>query len=245
MDKAQTLATQLGLPFLTNPEELEHHPHKLSLGVQGLSFISGKLSLRQDFVKQRTRLKHHNLSQELLVKAVRMKSLRADFEEFRVVDATAGLGDDALLLAAAGFSVTLFERNPIIAALLEDALARAVTHPELTEIIDRMQLIKQDSIEGLAHLPTLPTVVYLDPMFPARSKQADVKKKFQLLHELEPPCSDQADLLCAAQNSKPRKIVIKRPRTADCLAGIKPHYSVKGKTIRYDCLVFPATHNTK
>ena len=46
-------------------------------------------------------------------------------EHPRAVDATAGLGEDSLLLAAAGFEVTLCEADPVIAVLLEDALTRA------------------------------------------------------------------------------------------------------------------------
>ena len=40
-----------------------------------------------------------------------------------VVDATAGLGRDAFVLAQLGCAVTLIERNPLIAALLEDGFA--------------------------------------------------------------------------------------------------------------------------
>ena len=68
------------------------------------------------------------------------------------IDATAGLGEDALLLAAAGFRVVLFERNPIIAALLRDALERAASVPELSPIVARMQLVEADSIPALQRI---------------------------------------------------------------------------------------------
>lgn len=36
------------------------------------------------------------------------------------MDATAGLREDSLLLAAAGFTVTMCERDPVVAALLRE-----------------------------------------------------------------------------------------------------------------------------
>ena len=45
--------------------------------------------------------------------------------QLRAVDATAGFGEDSLLLAAAGYNVELYEYDPVIAALLRDALRRA------------------------------------------------------------------------------------------------------------------------
>lgn len=74
-------------------------------------------------------------------------------------------------------------------------------------------------------------------MFPARQKSALIKKKFQLLQQLEQPCTDEDALLHAAIASAPYKIVIKRPLKGAWLADRKPDYSLKGKTIRYDCIV--------
>ena len=155
------------------------------------------------------------------------------------MDATAGLGEDSLLLAAAGFEVLLFERNPVIAALLRDALQRAKADPRLADVAARMELSEGDSIEALGCLPEPPDVVYLDPMFPARRKSAAVKKKFQLIHRLESPCEDAEALLRAAIAARPRKVVIKRPPKGPHLADIKPSYSLEGKAIRYDVIALP------
>ena len=102
-----------------------------------------------------------------------------------------------------------------------------------------MTLVADDSIAGLATLPEPPDVVYLDPMFPARTKSAAVKKKFQLLHHLEQPCEEEETLVAAALAAQPRKVVIKRPAKGALLAGMKPSYSVAGKAVRYDVLVPP------
>jgi len=58
-----------------------------------------------------------------LLKAVGIK--RRDGYRPRVLDATAGLGEDAWVLASAGCEVRALERNRITSALLEDGLRRA------------------------------------------------------------------------------------------------------------------------
>lgn len=59
-----------------------------------------------------------------------------------VIDATAGLGRDALVLASLGATVTLVERNPLVAALLWDGLRRAKQDPELSPwLLQRMSLV--------------------------------------------------------------------------------------------------------
>ena len=179
------------------------------------------------------RLRRDRLSRELLVRAAKVKGVDAPV----AVDATAGLGEDSLLLAASGFAVTLCERDATIAALLADALERAANEPLLAPIVSRMRLVEGDSTEVLASLPAPPDVVYLDPMFPGRTKSAAVKKKFQLLHHLEPPCEDADTLLAAALAACPRKVVVKRPVKAEPLAGARPSHAVSGKAVRYDVIV--------
>ena len=136
----------------------------------------------------------------------------------------------------------------MIAALLKDALDRAADDPALATAVARMRLhAGEDSIAGLYHTAeligrgelTAPDVVYLDPMFPERTKSAAVKKKFQLLHHLEQPCADEELLVEAALAVHPRKVVIKRPVKGPLLAGVKPSYQLAGKAVRYDVLVPP------
>ncbi len=219
----------------------------------GLTLTDGKLELRGDFTRMLPRLRPGNLQRELLVRAAKIKGAGADGDRsgadggrpasgLTAVDATAGLGEDALLLAAAGFSVRLYEYDPVIAALLRDALRRAAEIPELADAVGRMEFFEEDSVAALAKLDAPPDVILLDPMFPARQKSALIKKKFQLLQQLEQPCTDEKALVQAAMAAGPRKIVIKRPAKGPYLAGVKPSYSLGGKAVRYDCLVFPRPH---
>lgn len=203
---------------------------------EGLTLTDGDMRLKADFARMVPRLKQGRLQRELLVRAAKVKGA----EHPVAVDATAGFGEDSLLLAAAGFSVELFERDVVIAALLADALVRAANDPVLSDVVARMHLHAGDSLVGMADLAAAGEhvdVVYLDPMFPGRTKSAAVKKKFQLLHHLERPCDDEVELLDAARELHPRKLVIKRPIKGPFLAGVKPSYQLAGKAVRYDVLV--------
>lgn len=207
----------------------------------GTCLLGDGMVLRPDLSAMAPRLKPGRLNRELLVRAAKVKrpaDAPADARLPLAVDATAGLGEDALLLAAAGFSVLLFESDPVIAELLRDSLRRAAAapEPELRAAASRMRVAGEDSIAALPGLAPAPDVVYLDPMFPERRKSAAVKKKFQLIHRLERPCDDEDALVAAALAARPRKVVIKRPVKGPHLAGIKPSYSIAGKSVRYDVL---------
>ncbi len=231
--------------------------------IDGLTLIKGKLSLKPDFQSLIPRLKKSNLDREYLVKAARIKGVRPEL--LTIIDATAGLGEDSMILAAAGYRIEMYEHDPVIAALLRDKLRRAAFVPELASITARMHLHEEDSISALRNgtaPETLrapgalqhgtapethrapgalqnrrPDIILLDPMFPERQKSASVKKKFQLLHLLESPCSDEESLLDAAFFAAPRKIIIKRPPKGPFLALRRPDYSISGKAVRYDCFV--------
>lgn len=201
-----------------------------------LTLLADGLSLTGDLSRLRRRLHPHALSRELLVRAARMRDLPPGA---RAIDACAGLGEDGALLAAAGFEVTLIERDPLVFALLEDAVTRAREDASLGEVARRMHPVEGDALDLLPALTEPPALVYLDPMFPARHKDAATKKKLQVLRKLEQPASDEegAALVDAALACHPRRIVVKRPLRAEPLGGVKPTHALAGKLIRYDCLL--------
>ena len=208
----------------------------LRFSADGTLVLAGDgMELCGDFSRMLPRVKQGRLQQELLVRAARLKGV----EHPTAVDATAGLGEDSFLLAAAGFEVTLFEHNPVTAALLRDALSHAGDDPRLAEVAGRMRLVEADSVAALPHIEPAPDLVLLDPMFPAKQKSGIAKKKLQMLQRLELPCAAEEELLEAALSAGPRKVVIKRPLKGPHLAGKKPSYTLEGKVIRYDCLVLP------
>ncbi|MBQ6392672.1 MAG: class I SAM-dependent methyltransferase, partial [Eubacterium sp.] len=188
LQEARILADKLNIPLVredSSPEESEDLI--LRFHKEGLSLCGEGLEMQGDLTHMIPRLKKNNLQREFLVKASRIKNLG---DHPVAVDATAGMGEDSLLLAAAGYQVILYELNPVIAALLKDSLRRASHIPELEDIVGRMQVREGDSIQGLSGLETTPDLILLDPMFPERKKSGLIKKKFQLLQKLESPCSD-------------------------------------------------------
>lgn len=219
----------------TQNEKLREVGLELKYTEGGLTLTDGKLSIMVDFKDMLPRLKQSNLQNEMQVKAARIKGQPMPQ---KIIDATAGFGEDSLILAAAGFEVDLYEFDDIIALLLEDGLNRAKDIPELASIVSRMHFHHADSIQAMQNLDYLPDSILLDPMFPSRSKSAMIKKKFQLLQKIESPCSVEEELLNAAIAANPKRIIIKRPLKGPFLADKKPSYSLEGKAIRYDCFVF-------
>lgn len=152
-----------------------------------------------------------------------------------VLDATAGLGRDAFVLASLGCTVSLIERQPLIAALLEDGLARAERDPDVALITARMQLLVGNAISLMNDWQgERPQVIYLDPMFPHRDKSALVKKEMRVFRPLVGDDMDAPALLAAALQLASHRVVVKRPRKAPVVEGAKPGYALEGKSSRYD-----------
>lgn len=209
----------------------------LQLGAQGLQLLQlGPDSpgpVRVDFVEGAVahRRKFGGGSGQMIAKAVGVQpGVRP-----RVLDATAGLGRDAFVLASLGCDMTLIERQPLIAALLEDGLTRGRLDPETAPIVARMQLLQANAIERMsAWAGEPPQVIYLDPMFPHRDKSALVKKEMRLFRPLVGDDQDAPALLEAALALASHRVVVKRPRKAPVVEGPKPSYALEGKSSRYD-----------
>ncbi|WP_426151862.1 class I SAM-dependent methyltransferase [Pseudomonas sp. DC3000-4b1] len=153
----------------------------------------------------------------------------------RVLDATAGLGQDAFVLATLGCEVDLIERQPVIAALLADGLARAAVDGEVGPIVARMRLQQGDAIERMRQWEAVPPqVIYLDPMFPHRDKSALVKKEMRLFRPLVGDDLDAPALLEAALALATHRVTVKRPRKAPPIQGPAPALTLEGKSSRYD-----------
>jgi 16S rRNA (guanine1516-N2)-methyltransferase len=153
-----------------------------------------------------------------------------------VLDATAGLGRDAFVLASLGCQLTLIERNPVVAALLEDGLARGALNAQVSSIVQRMQLITASSIDQLPQ-QQMPDVVYLDPMYPHRDKSAQVKKEMRVFQQLVGADEDADNLLAPALAQAKYRVVVKRPNYAPPLANQSPSTQIKMKKNRFDVYV--------
>ena len=165
-----------------------------------------------------------------LPKAVGMKGGQSP----TIIDATAGLGRDAFLLASLGSQVTLIERSDIIhellAAGMDDARQAGGQHKD---IMDRMTLIHGDSIALLPHMQA--DVVLVDPMHPPRQKSALVKAEMRAIRDIVGVDEDQQLLVETALAMATKRVVLKWPAKAAPLAGLRPaSHQIIGKSIRYD-----------
>lgn len=155
-----------------------------------------------------------------------------------VLDATAGLGRDAFVLASLGCTVTAYERQPVVAALLADGLARAAQDDEIAAIVTRIHLQfgqSHDLLQPAKCIEQMPDVVYLDPMFEHDEKQrAQVKKEMQAFRALVGQDNDAHALLDKALACARCRVVVKRARKAAPLAGREPSFALIGKANRFD-----------
>lgn len=154
-----------------------------------------------------------------------------------VVDATAGLGRDAFLLASLGARVTLIERSETMHALLAEGLARAeAAGGRHAETVARMTLIQGDSRLLLPQLD--PQVILIDPMHPPRDKSALVKKEMRLIREIVGTDPDCVELMQVALEVARNRVVLKWPLRAETMPGVrKPSHQILGKSTRYDVFV--------
>lgn len=161
-----------------------------------------------------------------------------------VIDATAGLGRDAFVLASLGCNVTMIERSAVAAALLEDGLERAYLNLEIgTWMKQRMKLHFGSANEYLKNHQT--DVVYLDPMFPHKKKSALVKKEMRVFQGVVGEDLDADSLLDVAINAARYRVVVKRPDYASFLNDKKPTMSIKTKKNRFDVYVKQAMPQNK
>ncbi|WP_067862099.1 class I SAM-dependent methyltransferase [Neptuniibacter marinus] len=236
--QAEQLATQLKLPLVKMSSEVGFDlllqvaesgirlqpTGKKAPGATYADFVSGAVAHRRQFGGGKG---------QMIAKAVGIKA----GVKPQILDATAGLGKDAFVLATLGCDMTLLERSPIIHLLLEDGLLRAANSLEVSDIIQRMRLHHANSIEWMqaqADQGVRYQVVYLDPMFPHSDKSALVKKEMRSFRPVVGDDLDADQLLEAALAIAENRVVVKRPRKAPFLADRKPSLQFEGKSSRYD-----------
>lgn len=255
--RAEALARQLGLPLLP----VNHFPLQGAGDYAAVLLVDGdRLALQAlppatgagrrggraalpgpvtaDFGSSAMRHRRRSGQNELLGRAVGVSANRQP----HILDATAGLGRDSFVLADMGCSVTLCEREPVIAALLQWGLAAAAASEDawLARVAGRMLLRPGDARDYFVGGRVPAEVIYLDPMFPPRDKSAAVKKEmalFQLLLDSEAAQLDAAELLAWALRQDVARVVVKRPSRAEPVAGASPSHHIAGKAVRFDVYV--------
>lgn len=238
LPQATAIASRLDIPqFKQSPAEAELvlelsitglkllRPHDKSVGALQVDFNDGALTWRRQ---------HGGGTGQAIAKAIGLKQKKG----LSILDATAGTGTDSFVLAALGCKVTMIERHPIVAALLQDALSRAELSPEVHEITQRMSLHHGSSVDYMKSLEENSfDVIFLDPMFPHSGKNAQVKKSMQYFRDMVGKDEDADDLLAPALAAATYRVVVKRPRKSPFLMGKKPTLSHEGKANRFDIYV--------
>ncbi len=235
-EQATQLATIFHLPIIEqlNPttqfvlrlteKRLELHNLLTKIGPIYVDFINGKLAYRRY---------HSGGKNQTLAKAVGLKP----GIKLTILDATAGLGCDAFILASLGScQIKMLERSPVIAALLYDGLQRANDNVNTQPIIKRLQLIHCDALSWISQLSIseYPDVIYLDPMYPHNKKTALVKKEMRFLRKIVGNDLDAAHLLEIALSRVKNRVVVKRPKNASSLTIQIPDFYIQSKNTRFD-----------
>lgn len=197
---------------------------RLHLSVEHLALCADGFSpLWVDFQDRKWTRRCQVGKQQGLVKACQPQKYR------RIIDATAGWGRDAIILASLGADVLMLERHPVMAALLQNGLTRFQPHDQCGQL----SLIYGQAHDYFKHLDDdYPDVVYIDPMHPARQKSALVKKDMQVLQQLIGPDQDVLSLIELARRCVKHRVVVKWPEHQPAV--LKPDASIHGKTVRFD-----------
>lgn len=233
--RAKSLEQQLGL---NNNQSSASNGIILFVSTEGLSLAKSNESdsrVRVDFStgKNAHRRKFGGGVNQTLARAVGLNKNK----NLQIIDATGGLARDAFVLASLGAKITILEQSPVLCLLIEDALEAAAMDADIAEITQRMTVHNCNSVEALVANPDFSKssdVIYMDPMYPSRQKNAAVKKDMQLLHLLVGVDNSAEELLAAALNAARKRVVVKRPIKAAPLSTHRLAGKVSSKNTRYD-----------
>ncbi|MDP3268120.1 MAG: class I SAM-dependent methyltransferase [Legionella sp.] len=223
-EKAQLLAEQLNFRLEKNaPGCLFVANDKLTLKLPNFS------PLFADFNPETLKKRKEEGKKQGLIRACKPKP------GLKIIDATAGWGRDAAVLASFGADVLMIERHPVIAALLADALQVRIKANELPL---QLSLHHGDALTFLEGLEPnhYPDVIYIDPMHPERTKSALVKKDLQVLQQMIGEDLDALKLIELAITRVKQKVVVKWPQKIKPL--LPTGAFIDGKTVRFD--LYPA-----
>ena len=245
--QAEEIATQLQLPCIPSTRsltDLQNTSHFIiavttneicgyQLELHDLSQKNTKLLIDYSSGEIAYRAQHGGGRKQALGKAAGLKPGYIP----TVIDATAGLGRDAFVLANLGCIVYMIERSPVMACLLTDALRRAQYDEQLkTWLSQRLQLVVGDGRERIPQLCNAHEidVIYIDPMYPPRTKTALVKKEMRFIQALVGEDIDSSELLSVSLANARKRVVVKRPGSASPVQGPKPSHTIESKNTRYD-----------
>ena len=182
---------------------------------------------RPDFFYQRA-----TSANQALLKACsnKQKTIRS------LLDLTGGWGIDAFILAQHGKQVTMLEQNQKLVEIVAASLQNAALHRHSAQAAANMQALCINAIDYLQQLANNKKVfqcIYLDPMFPMHKSSAKPAREMQILQSMtENTNIDQCFRLALKKTEN--RVVVKRPAKAKFLLDLKPDFSHREKSIRFD-----------
>ncbi len=167
------------------------------------------------------------------------RALGVHDKPLRVIDATAGFGQDAITALCLGCEVIAVEKSDVVVTVLRNGVVRALREDEsVHSIFEKLSVVEADAGVFLTQVDHA-DVVYLDPMFDKPKRSAKSAKEMQLLQDLLAPAATLAEmevLFHLAYEAASQRVVVKRPLKGKALVKA-PTHSYKGQSIRYDVYV--------
>lgn len=188
-------------------------PKENPIGIE----IDKTLNRHEEFFKK------SSIHKELLAKAIGVKGSYRP----KVLDLTAGLLGDSLLMLSFGCEVWAVERHPVIRFLILSALQNS-THPKRSHF----HFLSQDALSIMEEkLPV--ESLFFDPMFEDANDKASPKKEMRIFRSLIGKDLDAQLVFQRALSQGSKRLVVKRPRHSITL-GSDPSVQYIGKSTRYD-----------
>ena len=150
----------------------------------------------------------------------------------RILDATAGLLGDSMIMLALGHSVTAYEQSKILYTMLSNELNQL---PETDSNLLNFKLINSNVCETNFNEKSF-DIIYFDPMYPedkaSSARRSDLKKINSIL-EIEGLASDPESTFNYLRSIPSTKLIVKRPLKVDAFEG-SINYKITGKSVRFD-----------
>lgn len=210
----------------------------LCVDENGLWLSANGMKMQPDWKAEIPRLKRASLKSEMIARACQLG------EKPVLVDATAGLGHDSLLMAYLGAQIQLVERHPILFTLLEDSKAQAQHDPFLSQFMDRIQLIFADSASYLQQLDQEEKQLMWSTLTRCSHSEIKINKQLKNKPKSKSRCSfciyfyPKMEkwiwvIICELAKKVAKRVIVKRPRHA-VFSKSRASPSVAGDACRFD-----------
>ena len=150
----------------------------------------------------------------------------------RILDSTAGLLGDSMIMLALGHSVTAYEQSKILFTMLNNQLNQL---SETDSNLLNFKLINSNVCETNFNEKSF-DVIYFDPMYPedkaSSARRSDLKKINSIL-EIEGLASDPESTFTYLRSIPKTKLIVKRPLKVNAFEG-SINYQISGKSVRFD-----------